>query len=84
MAIPALSLLPIGQIVAITQNDIYALPARACIIFCDGTSPTFFQSTTVAFTASIAVTLTNAQATLAGGFLKCTSATPGNIILKAA
>lgn len=84
MAIPELSLLPIGQIVAIAQNAIYVLPARLCVIFCDGTSPTFFQSTTSAFTASVAVTLTNAQASLAGGFLKCTSATPGNIILKAA
>jgi hypothetical protein len=83
MAIPALSLLPIGQLVAITKDDIYALPARACIIFCDGTSPTFFQSTTLAFTASVAVTLTAGQATLAGGFLKCTSNSPGNIILKA-
>jgi len=53
-------------------------------MFSDATGPTFFQSNTAAFTASIAVTLVNGQATLAGGFIRCTSATPGNITLKAA
>lgn len=77
-------LLTIGPITSITQNVIYALPARSVIMFSDATGPTFFQSNTAAFTASIAVTLVNGQATLAGGFIRCTSATPGNITLKAA
>jgi len=76
-------LLPIGRPTAIVQNQIYALPGRVVTMFSDATTPTFFQSSTVAFTASIAVVLTNGQAELAGGFLRCTSATPGNIILKA-
>jgi len=76
-------LLSIGYPIAIVQNTIYALPARRVLMFCDGVAPTFQQSSDVAFTANVAVTLTAGQAELAGGFLRCTSATPGNIILKA-
>lgn len=72
-----------GQVIAITQNTVYALPARRVLMFSDAAAPTFFQSTTAAFTVSVAVTLANGQAELAGGFLRCTSASPGNIILKA-
>jgi hypothetical protein len=74
--------LPIGRPTAIVQNTIYALPGRRVLLFSDAAAPTFFQSNTEAFTASIAVVLANGQAELAGGFLRCTSATPGNIILK--
>jgi len=77
-------LLSIGQLIPITQNVIYALPARRCVMMSDATGPTFFQSNTLAFTASIAVTLVNGQAELAGGFIRCTSATPGSIMLKTA
>ena len=77
-------LLSIGYPIPITQNQIYALPAKRVLMFTDATGPTFFQSNTLAFTASIAVTLVNGQAELAGGFLRCTSATPGNITLKGA
>lgn len=66
----------------ILQNVIYALPPRRVLLFSDAATPTFFQSTTEAFTASIAVVLTNGQAELAGGFIRCTSATPGNIVLR--
>lgn len=76
-------LLLIGHPIAIVQNTIYALPARRVLIFSDAATPTFFQSNTSAFTASIAVTLVDGQAELAGGFIRCTSATPGNITLKA-
>jgi len=76
-------LLSIGYPISIIQNTIYALPARRVLMFSDAAAPTFFQSNTVAFTVSVAVTLTNGEAELAGGFIRCTSATPGNIILKA-
>lgn len=79
----AQEVLSIGYPIAIVQNTIYALPSRRVLMFSDATGPTFFQSNTVAFTASVAVTLANGQAELAGGFLRCTSATPGNITLKA-
>lgn len=75
--------LPIGVPTAIVQNQIYALPPQRVLMMTDAAAPTFFQSNTEAFTASIAVVLANGQAELAGGFLKCTSATPGNITLKA-
>lgn len=76
-------LLSIGYPIPIVQNTIYALPARRVLLFSDAAGPTFFQSTDVAFTVSVAVVLTNGQAELAGGFLRCTSAAPGNITLKA-
>ena len=77
-------LLSIGYPIPITQNTIYALPARRVLMFSDAAGPpTFFQSNTVAFTVSVAVTLANGQAELAGGFLRVTSASPGNITLKA-
>ena len=73
----------IGPITPITQNTVYSLPARRVLMFCDVAAPTFFQSNTAVFTSSVAVTLANGQAELAGGFLKCTSATPVNVTLKA-
>ena len=76
-------LLSIGYPIPIVQNTIYALPARRVLLMSDAAGPTFFQSNTLAFTASVAVVLTNGQAELAGGFIRCTSATPGNITLKA-
>lgn len=78
----AAATLRVGFPQAIVQNTVYALPPRRVMLYTDATGPTFVQSTTEAFTASSAVTLTNNQAELCGGFLKCTSATPGNIILK--
>lgn len=76
--------LQIGYVIPIIQNTIYALPARKVLMFCDAAAPTFFQSNTEAFTASVAVALTNGSAELAGGFIRCTSAAPGNITLKRA
>lgn len=75
--------LSIGYPIPIVQNTIYALPSRRVLLMTDAAGPTFFQSNTVAFTASIAVALTNGQAELAGGFIRCTSAAPGNVTLKA-
>lgn len=76
--------LEIGRPTPIVQNQIYALPAKRVLMFSDVAAATFFQSNTDVFTASIAVTLdTNGQAELAGGFLRCTSATPTVVTLKA-
>lgn len=64
------------------QNVIYALPARRCLLFTDGTAPTIQQSTDVAFTASAALTLASGQAEVAGGFIRCTNLATCNVILK--
>lgn len=68
---------------AITQNTIFALPARRVLMFSPDAAPTFVQSNDSAFALSVAVVLTNGQAELAGGFLKCTSAAPTTITLRA-
>jgi hypothetical protein len=75
--------LQLGYPIPITQNVIYALPPRRCLMFSQDNGPTFFQSNEVGFTTSVAVTLSSGQCELAGGFLKCTSATPGPVTLKA-
>lgn len=69
-------LLSIGPPTAMVQNQIYALPASRVLLFTDAAAPTIQQSNTVAFTANVAVALTNGQMELAGGFIRCTS---GNI-----
>jgi hypothetical protein len=79
----ATQLLSTGNPQTITQNTIFALPARRVLMFSQDAAPTFFQSNDVSFATSVAVTLTNGQAELAGGFLRCTSASPGPITLKA-
>jgi len=78
-------LISIGVVTPLTQNVAYALPASRCLLMCDTAAATFLQSLTQAFTASVALTPdANEQIEVAGGFIKCTSAGPTNIILKKA
>jgi hypothetical protein len=79
----AMRLLSIGYIQSLAQNEIVALPSRRTLLFCDAAAPTFFQSNDPAFGVSVAVTLANGQAELAGGFLRVTSAGPVNVKLDA-
>lgn len=73
----------LGAITAINQNQVYALPAARVLLFTEATTPTLQQSNDVTFAASTAITLTGGQAELAGAFLRCTSAGPINVIVKA-
>lgn len=77
-------LLPIGPVVTLLQNVVYALPASRCLLFTDGAAPTLQQSSTVTFTANVAVVLTNGQAEVSGGFIRCTNLATCNITLKKA
>ena len=63
--------LPIGTPTLLVANQIYALPAVKCTLFAAGT-PTITQGIDTT-TVATAVTLTANQATVAGGFLKCTT-----------
>lgn len=69
------NVVPIGRQLTMVQNTVYALPARECIVFTEG-SDTLTVSTDVAFTANKALTLTNGQAETAAGFIRCTTGTP--------
>lgn len=53
----------------------YALPAVNVTLYTDATTPTITQSTTAAFTANSAVTLTGGSAQLNGGFIKAAANT---------
>jgi hypothetical protein len=78
-------LLSPGRPISILQNIAYALPVSRCVIYCDTAAATLFQSNTVDFTLSNAITLdTNKQAEVAGGFIRVTSAGPVIIELKKA
>jgi len=77
------TLLSLGYEQTLTQNVIFALPGVRCLLFTDAVAPTIQQSTDFGFAASITVALTNGQAELAGGFIRCTSATI-DVLLKAA
>ena len=62
----------IGPVFTMTQNVIYAVPGRRCLLFTDS-GGTLQQSTDVGFTANVALTLSSGQAELAGGFIRCTT-----------
>ncbi len=50
--------LSIGPPITLVQNQIYALPAVACTLFCSNTTPTLQVSNDPAFATNIALTLT--------------------------
>jgi len=68
--------LQIGQVEAMTQSTIYAMPVRRALLFTTDTTATVQMSNTVGFSAAVAVTVTTGQAEVAGAFIRCTS---GNI-----
>lgn len=71
------TLLSVGYVQPMVQNQVYALPASRAILFCDTAAATFEQSATLAFTLAVALALdANEQAEVAGGFIRCTS---GNV-----
>lgn len=76
--------LSIGPVQTLVQNVVYALPPVRCLLFTDATTPTIQQSTTVGFTANVALSLTNGQAEVSGGFIRCTNLATCNITLKRA
>lgn len=73
-----------GPLQVMVQNVVYALPACRVLLFTDGAAPTLQQSDTVGFTANVAVVLTNGQAELAGGFIRCTNLATCNVTLRKA
>jgi hypothetical protein len=72
-----------GPVFSMIQNTVYSLPACHALLFTTG-APTLQQSTVLAMTAPVSITLTNGQAEVAGGFIRCTSAGPQLITLKRA
>ena len=65
----------IGPPTTLLAGVVYALPAVRVTLFTDAAAPTITQSSTAAFTANSAVTLTGGQASLGGGFIKATANT---------
>ena len=76
-----MDLLSCGPQYSLVTNTVYALPVHKVTLFTDAATPTIVQSNTPAATLSVAVTLTGGMATLAGGFIKVTSAGPTLVTL---
>ena len=69
-----MQLLSIGYPQTLTQNVIYALPARRCLLFVDTAGAALEQSNTAAMTADVNITLVDGQKEVAGGFIRSTAA----------
>jgi len=66
----------------ISQNVVYALPPSRCLVFTDATTPAIEVADSSSFATKIALTFTNGQAEVAGGFLRSTGALDISIIVK--
>jgi hypothetical protein len=76
------TLLSIGIPQVMTQNQVFALPARRCLLFAEGT-PTIEQSADATNWVALTInTTTNNQAEVGGGWIRCTSGSP-DVFLKA-
>lgn len=70
-------LISVGPVTPLIQNQIYALPAARCLLFCDVAAATFEQSNVVTMVPAVALTPdANEQIECGGGFIRCTS---GNV-----
>ena len=49
---------------------IYALPGKRCLLFCSTQGASLSQSTDDAFTANVAMTLTDGMEEVSGGFIR--------------
>jgi len=77
-------LLSPGSPVTLLQNVVYGLPVVQCTLFTDTTTPALQQSNTATFTANVALTLTNGQVQVVGGFLRATAVGGALVVLKRA
>ena len=68
-----MELLPVGIPTTLTQNVIYALPARRCLLFVDTAGAALEQSNTDVMTADVNVTLVDGQVEVVGGFIRSTA-----------
>jgi hypothetical protein len=65
--------IPIGPVVMLLANVVYALPGKKVTMFADGATPTMVQSNDVVMTTTVPVVFTNGQAELAGAFIRATA-----------
>ena len=76
--------LSFGLPTLLTQNVVYALPARKGTMYCETAAATFEQSATSAFTLATAIAPdANEQIEVAGGFIRSTGGNV-NVVIKAA
>lgn len=68
-----MTLLSIGGPHTLTQNVIYALPGKRCLLFVDTAGAALEQSNTAVMTADVNMTLVDGQQEVAGGFIRSTA-----------
>lgn len=69
-----MTLLSPGGPHTLTQNVIYALPAKRCLLFVDTAGAALEQSNTDVMTADVNLTLVDGMTEVAGGFIRSTAA----------
>lgn len=74
--------LSIGPPLVMTQNVVYALPGKRCLMFTD-TAGTYEQASVLAGPFIATAALAGGQIEVAGAFIRCTTASP-TVVLKAA
>lgn len=82
MTVPYKTLLSIGYVQPMVQNQVYAAPSSRTLLYCDTAAATFEQSNTETFSLATALAPdANEQIEVGGGFIRCTSGNV-NVILK--
>ena len=66
---------PIGMLVTLKANQIYALPAVGTTLFTDAPAPSIAQSNSLTFATSSPVTLTAGVSKVYGAFIRATADT---------
>jgi len=66
---------PIGMLVTLKANQIYALPAVGTTLFTDAASPTIAQSNSLTFATSYPLTITAGVSKVYGAFIRATADT---------
>ena len=78
----ATTVLSIGYPQVMTQNQVFALPTIRCLLFSD-TAGTYEQASVVTGPFLAMAALSGGQGEVAGGFIRCTTASPTVTIKRA-
>lgn len=70
------------MLLTMTQNVVYALPAKRCKLYTNTAGATFLQSNDSAFASSSAVTLVEGAYEVSAAFIEATNAGGALVILK--
>lgn len=74
--------IPIGVLVSLVKDQVYALPWKVCTIYTNTAGAVFQQSNDSAFVTSTAVTLVEGRYEVGAAFIRATNVGGALVILK--